>query len=182
MPSPRWISDCEARNLSSESMRKYQRLKRSLDASWGDKSLRIISVDDVRKLRESWTFSPGTMAKQLELVRSFFSFCESSGWIEKNPAKGVKAPQAKQTPTLPYSESEWRDILTGLDVYGEVHVQSPARVQRQLKALVLLMRYSVCEFLMPWVLSVIGLIHRVDCLFTRRRRVSLFPCRCRKLF
>jgi site-specific recombinase XerD len=125
----RWISDCEARQLSSESMRKYNRLSRALTAELGDKSLRSITVDDVRKLRESWTFSPGTMAKQFELVRSFFAFCESSGWIEKNPAKGVKPPQGKIAPTLPYSEAEWRDILTALDVYGEIHSQSPVRVQ-----------------------------------------------------
>ena len=112
----RWISDCEARNLAPASLRKYGQLKRELSACWGEKQVRSICVDDVRRLRESWTFSPGTMAKHLELVRSFFSFCVDSGWIEKNPAKGVKAPQSKQSPTLPYSESEWRDILTALDV------------------------------------------------------------------
>jgi integrase/recombinase XerD len=137
----RWIADCEARNLSSETLRKYKRLKGSLTTRW-PVSLRSVSVDDVRKLRESWTHSPGTQAKMLELLRAFFSFCEASGWVEKNPAKGVKAPQARQVPTLPYSEAEWRDILTALDVYASIHVQSPARIQRQLKALVLLMRFS----------------------------------------
>jgi integrase len=75
-------------------------------------------------------------------VRGFFAFCVDAGWIEKNPAKKIKAPQSKQAPTLPYSESEWKDILTALDVYSSIHVQSPLRVQKQLRALILLMRFS----------------------------------------
>lgn len=138
----RWIADCEARQFAAESMRKYKRLKGSLALRFGQASVRSVSVDDVRKLRESWTFSPGTKAKQLELVRAFFSFCVDSGWIEKNPAKKVKVSVPQQSPTLPYSEAEWRDILMALDVYRTVHEQSPLRVQKQLKALILLMRYS----------------------------------------
>jgi len=45
-------------------------------------------------------------------------------------------------PTLPFSDNQWKDILTALDVYGEIHPQSPVRIRKQLKALVLLMRYS----------------------------------------
>jgi integrase/recombinase XerD len=138
----RWYKDCEARNLTAESLRKYKRLKASLIALWGERALRSLTVDDVRKMREGWTFSPGTTGKQLELVRAFFSFCMTSGWIDKNPAAGVKAPQSKGVPTLPFSASEWKDILTALDVYGEIRSQSPVRVQRQLRALFLLMRYS----------------------------------------
>jgi integrase/recombinase XerD len=138
----RWIDDCTARNLSPASIRKYREIKAELAGQFI--SLRGISVDDVRKLRESWKekYADGTMAKRLELVRSFFSFCEVSGWIEKNPAKGVKLPQGRQTPTLPYSESEWRDILTALDCYPTIYSQSPHRICVQLRALILLMRYS----------------------------------------
>ena len=138
----RWIADCEARRLKPQSIRKYKEVKNELCAKFGSGNIRSVSVDDVRKLRESWTYSGSTTGKRLELVRAFFSFCVASGWIEKNPAKGVKSPQVKQSPTLPYSESEWRDVLTALDVYGTIHVQSPLRIQKQLKALVLLMRYS----------------------------------------
>ena len=83
----RWLKDCEARKLSAESLRKYKRLRGSMLTQWAGNALRSIAVDDVRKMRESWTFSAGTMAKQLELIRAFFSFCETSGWIDKNPAK-----------------------------------------------------------------------------------------------
>ena len=35
----RWYKDCEARNLSAESLRKYKRLKGWLIACWGDRAL-----------------------------------------------------------------------------------------------------------------------------------------------
>jgi integrase len=140
--SERWIADCEARQLKPQSIRKYKEVKSELCTKFGSAGVRSVSVDDVRKLRESWTYSGTTTAKRLELMRAFFSFCVASGWIEKNPAKGVKPPKAHPSPTLPYSEYEWRDILTALDVYGAIHVQSPPRIQKQLRALVLLMRYS----------------------------------------
>ena len=85
----RWIADCEARQLKPPSIRKYTEVKRELTARWGNIPVRSVSVDDVRKLRESWTYSGTTTGKRLELIRAFFSFCVSSGWIEKNPAKGV---------------------------------------------------------------------------------------------
>ena len=59
-----------------------------------------------------------------------------------NPAKPLKLPKHRQPPTLPFSDTEWRDILTALDVYGEIHPQSPVGIRKQLRALVLLMRYS----------------------------------------
>jgi integrase/recombinase XerD len=137
----RWLADCEARQLKPQSIKKYKEVKKELIGHWSG-PVRAISVDDVRRLRESWKYAPGTVGKRLELIRAFFSFCVGSGWIEKNPAKSVKAPQARQAPTLPFSEIEWKDILIALDMYGEIHHQSPVRIRKQLRALILLMRYS----------------------------------------
>jgi integrase len=138
----RWITDCEARQLKPQSIRKYREVKKELVQHLGGIAIRSVSVDDLRRIREGWTYTGMTTAKRLELIRAFFSFCETSGWIEKNPAKGIKSPKLKLVPTLPYSNEEWEKILWALDAYGEIHAQSPERIRRQLKALVLLMRYS----------------------------------------
>jgi integrase/recombinase XerD len=138
----RWIADCEARKLKPSSLRKYREIKKELQEKWGASSVRSISVDDVRKLREGWKYSGSTTGKRLELVRSFFSFCVDSGWIDKNAAKGIKPARYVSAPTLPYSQDEWDRILWATDAYGEIHPQSPPSSRRQLKALILLMRYS----------------------------------------
>src|ERR1017187_3720917 len=136
----RWIADCEARKLSHSSIRKYKEVAKELSERFT--SLRSVSVDDVRKLRESWKYSGSTVGKRLELVRAFFSFCLQSEWLDKNPAKGVKPPAYAATPTLPYTVQEWERILFALEAYREIHPQSPPATSKRIKALVLLMRYS----------------------------------------
>lgn len=138
----RWLSDCEARHLKPPSTKKYKHVGEELKAEWGDFSLRLLSVDDVRKLREEWKLSAATTRKRLEVVRGFLNFCLNSGWIQVNPAKAVKAPVIKQVPTMPYSDEEWKNILTAIDVLREIHPQIPETTQRKVKALILLMRYS----------------------------------------
>ena len=138
----RWLDDCAARNLKPQSVRKYREVGKELKVKWAGYLVVSPTVDDVRKLREGWKYQGTTTQKRLELVRAFFSFCLASGWIQTNPGKMVKAPKVRLVPTLPYSDNEWKKILWALDAYGEIHEQSPVRVRKQLRALVLLLRYS----------------------------------------
>jgi integrase/recombinase XerD len=138
----RWTSDCEARSLKPQSMRTYRQLERELRQVWGKLSITEVSVDDVRKHREQWKIAAASVVKRLELLRGFFLFCERSGWIQMNPAKPVRSPRIQMKPTLPFSDEEWKSILTGIDVYPDIHRQSPPIVQKKIRALILLMRYS----------------------------------------
>jgi hypothetical protein len=104
----RWLSDCEARQLKPQSIKKYREIKKELDRTFGKIIVRKASVDDIRKLRESWKYSALTTGKRLEFLRAFFSFCADSGWIEKNPAQSVKLPKVKQSPTLPFFR-KWKN-------------------------------------------------------------------------
>jgi integrase len=61
-------------------------------------------------------------------------FAVEAGWIEKNPAGKLKPPKVKDKPTLPFSEQEIGAILRACGDY-------PGK-RLQLRALVLLMRYS----------------------------------------
>ena len=137
----KFLADSEAR-LKPQSVKKYRHLVEELQREWRELPVRAITVDDVRTLRSSWKMAATTTRKRLELLRGFFRFCLDSGWVQTNPAKAVKPPQVRQSPTLPYSESEWEKITWALDAYGEIHAQSPEKVRKQLRALVLLMRYS----------------------------------------
>jgi integrase/recombinase XerD len=138
----RWISDCEARNLKPPSIKKYEHISNELKLWFGPLPVRAVSVDDLRKLRESWKHSGTTTRKRLELIRGFFSFCVASGWIQHNPAKAIKPPAEKHRPTLPYTDEEWKDILIAADAIREIHPQMPVPIQKKLKALIVIMRYS----------------------------------------
>jgi site-specific recombinase XerD len=73
----------------------------------------------------------------LEYLRSFFRFCQDSGWVDRNPAMAVKSSKVEQNPTMPFSDDEVERVLvaaralTGFGRYG-----------RQIEPMVLLLRYS----------------------------------------
>src|SRR5262249_18039466 len=130
------------RNLSSAILKKYKYVTDELSNRFRGFSLQAISVDDLRTMRNSWNYAPMTALKRLEYVRTFFSFCVNSGWIPRNPAKNIKTPKVVGNPTAPFDAEEWKRILWAVDSYCEIHPESNIRIEKQLRAFVLLLRYS----------------------------------------
>jgi integrase len=138
----RFLADRESVKLSDAMMRKYKNVAKEFKDSLGTFPLRNVTVDDIRKLRETWNLAPITSQKRLEMVRKFFGFCVDSEWLDRNPAKLVKMPPAKYDPTMPYSDSEMEKILWAAESIREAHPMIPRGTEKKLLALVLLMRYS----------------------------------------
>jgi integrase/recombinase XerD len=138
----RWIADGEARGLRPSTLRKQRERKRELSDAFKGRSVRSVSVEDLRKLRETWTCANSSAGLRLEILRNFFWFCVVSGWCASNPAKLIKAPRIVQRPTLPFSDEEWEKILWALGVFEESHPNRKKKTALQLKALVFVMRYS----------------------------------------
>ena len=134
----RLITDAEARHLGAAQLGKYRLLTRELKAFFPERLVEDISVDDLRAYRASWYLGPVTSGKKVERLRAFFKFCMESGWIENNPAKLLKLPKATPTPTLPFSESEWERIQWATEIYPD----RPKGRRAQVKAFILLLRYS----------------------------------------
>jgi integrase len=110
-----FIKDCEARNLSRNTIRKYKGLQTSLEEFARVRSLYrldALSSETIRDFRNGWKMAPLTASKQLGHVRTFFQFCIDREWITSNAAKNVKAPQLKVIPRLPFSEKEIQNILS----------------------------------------------------------------------
>jgi len=138
----RFLEDCKARKLGEAMLRKYKNVCGEIERRFGSEPVRSVSVDDVRKLRESWVLASVTTQKRLEMVRRFFSFCLDSGWIDRNPAKGITGPVANYEPTMPYSEEEIANILVATDLVREIHPKMPSGIEKKLSALILLMLHS----------------------------------------
>jgi integrase len=88
----------------------------------------------MRQFRATWTDGANYATKNLERLRAFFRFCMEDDWITKNPARRVKAPKAKNPPTLPFTDAEMQRILEACDCY-------PGNRDR-MRAFVLVMRHS----------------------------------------
>jgi integrase len=138
----RFTKDCEARGLGAAQKGKYKLLTDELTELFGAVAVRRITVDELRKYREGWKLAPITASKKLERLRTFFRFCSDGGWVQGNPAKTVRLPKASFSPTMPFSDEEWKNITIALDTFREIHPKVPERLVKKMRALVLLMRYS----------------------------------------
>lgn len=105
--------ECEARNLSNSTMRKYLTLAKQLQEF---ASGRLVYLDEVtteiaREFRRSWKDGPRAAGKKLERLRAFFKFALENGWLEESPIRHLKVPIVKDKPTLPFSREEMARIL-----------------------------------------------------------------------
>lgn len=104
-----FIVDCESRNLNQSTLRKYRSLRDNLNTHFPDAShLSECEIEGLREFRQQRKLGPRTAAKELERIRAFFRFCVENGWLQANPAKAIKAPQARVLPRLPFSERKSR--------------------------------------------------------------------------
>jgi integrase/recombinase XerD len=138
----KFLEDAKGRKLSKETIKKYRYVTKELAGKYGVIRIDAVSVDDIRSMRNEWTFAASTARKRVEYLRAFFAFCISSDWITKNPAKSVKLPKQDAVPTLPFSDEEWNGIVTALGMYREIHPQVPEDTVKELRALVYVMRWS----------------------------------------
>jgi len=136
-----FIRDCEARNLSSASLGKYRLLTKELKDEFEDRSVGSLTVDEVRRYRETWELAPVSARKKLERLRTFFRFCIENQWMHMNPAKGIKPPIAHHRPTLPVTNEDFEKILWACDLYPTQGIYREGNRTR-VKAFVLMLRYS----------------------------------------
>lgn len=87
------------------------------------------------KLQRCEVLSALTWSKELDAMRTFFSFCVESEWITTNPATRVKCPKnLKPKPIEPYTRNEIIRILAACD-----NLTTPVARLRA-RAMILLMR------------------------------------------
>lgn len=130
----KFIADATARNLAPSTLKKYRVLlgppsdtKRERSptmtefcAQKGIRFVRELDADLLREFRASWKDAPLAGLKKLERMRAFFNFAEASQWVEKSPAKAVKAPLTpSETPTLPFSDEELAAIYGAFPKFAE---------------------------------------------------------------
>jgi site-specific recombinase XerD len=136
-----FIRDCEARDLSSASLGKYRLLTNELEDVFKGRSVASLSVDELRRYRETWELAPISAGKKLERLRTFFRFCIDSRWMHANPAKGIRPPIGHQRPTLPVTNEGFEKILWACDLFPAKGIYAEGNRVR-VRAFVLMLRYS----------------------------------------
>lgn len=140
-----YLDDCAARHLSAESIKKYRTLLRKHVEGFctreGLKTVDDFDLPTLRKFRKGLPFAPLTQVKAVEMTRAFFQFCVDSEWIEKNPAKKLKAPKVKDIPTLPFEEDEVKSLIDACTKWPEVSHQAGVN-WKEMRALFLVLRWT----------------------------------------
>ena len=70
-----FIRDCEARNLSDGTTRKYKLWVGEMKTYFSGRNIGSLDIRDLREFRESWKLSPGSAVKKVGGIRTFFRFC-----------------------------------------------------------------------------------------------------------
>ncbi len=128
----RFIADCQARNLSPASMVKYERLRSRIEAYWGKRPLNDFTHAHAVEFRSRWKLAAISSAKELERMKTVFSFFLANGWIDRSPVAHLKPPVVKPSPTLPFTEKETAAIIKAADfrsgVFFRVLLHSGLRI------------------------------------------------------
>ena len=136
--SERFYADCEARMLKNPTRATYKLLLGRLMDDLGDVKLGRITVEDLREHREKWEAAPATARARIVKIRSFFRFCQESGWIPLNPAKSLNPPKESYAQKLPYTDEEFEKILWATEVYPD----RPKGRRLQVRVFILVLRYT----------------------------------------
>ena len=79
---------------------------------------------DIREFRSSWNVSARTAPRRMSMVRSFFEYCHSNEWIDRNPARMVKNPKTRDSgdgrneQKLPFTDDEIKRMYDACPKYG----------------------------------------------------------------
>jgi integrase len=140
----KFLSDAEARRLRPATLTKLRQLTKNLLCFCDKEGYRFLSqlgIEEVRKFRQEWPDAASTGNKKLERLKTFFSFCIESGWVAKNPAKGLKPAKERRVKVKFFPPDQMSKIMEAVEAYPSKNsfgYDNRARV----RAFILLLRYS----------------------------------------
>jgi integrase/recombinase XerD len=137
----RFIAARTVNKKSEATMVKYRLLEREMVREFGSRSLDTLRVDELDEYRLTWKLAGISARKKIERMRTFFKFCMSRGWTEKNPAKDLDLPDASFSPTLPVSDVDFEKLIAATERYPKKGIYAEKTGER-VKGFLLLLRYS----------------------------------------
>lgn len=131
----------EYQRHAANTQKKYDLLLKKLKAFSAERGFVMIEQwkpIHVREFRASWSISPQSAAKNLSTVKTFFEFCLSNEWIQRNPARLVKNPRGRDAADrrneqkLPFSDAELNAMYDACETrYGKQEVKWSRTIHNQ---------------------------------------------------
>lgn len=143
----KFFEDVAARGLKPPTVNKLKNLLEKRLQPWcrarGFRLLKQLDVNAIRQFRASWPDGPISAYKNIERLRSFFSFCLEASWIQKNSAKSLKPPKVERHDgrVEVFTAEEIGKILAAIGVYP-AHNSYGHDNRARLRAFVLTLQYT----------------------------------------
>ena len=101
-------------------------------SGYGIVHLADCSSEFLHRFRQAWKVNRFTSEKQTQRLKSFFTFAVTQGWIETNPASGLRPPVGgdSDVPVIPFTRTQ---VMRLIAACGE---------NEYLRTFLLVMRYS----------------------------------------
>jgi integrase len=141
----KFLADAESRDLSAATLGKYTLLFRTLRGFAQQRGLNFVadlSVDVVRDFRATLPYRGTTARKKIEELRTFFRFCQDSGWITSNPAKCIRPPKETSAPVEPFTDEELHRIRSACALYPDGSGRTHRAHAQRLRTLTELMMHT----------------------------------------
>lgn len=132
-----WLNILASTHTAPETLRKYRRLVKLLSSDLRDLQLATIKLSDLQSYSSRRKLSANSANRETQILKSFFSFCLSQGWLMTNPAERLRAPRYNPPARLPYSPDEIAMILAACERVGQNSYE-----RSRARAAILLMRYT----------------------------------------
>jgi integrase/recombinase XerD len=123
-----YLADKRAQKLKEVTLKKLEVIFQKQLVSWcnaaGIVYLKGLTLPLLRQWRNTWEDGQLASKKKQERVRGFFNFCQSSGWIQDNAAKGLSRIKVDQAPTDYFTKEEFDKIIDATYVYDSKTVNA----------------------------------------------------------
>ena len=127
--------------LEDSSRLRYRRILRRLEEFCAARSIQAmndLSLEELDRFRRSRKLARTTSARELQVLRQFFSFCVERKWTRENWAKKIKSPpNPKPREIVPYAAQQVASLLAACDRIGQT-----AYERQRARAMILLMRHT----------------------------------------
>ena len=126
----------------------YSNSHEELEAFLAEAFLGGLSTRDLARIGSSAPVSsvveglPKILSQETREAESVFGFALENKWVSENPARKLKNPTVRPSPTLPFDQEEVIRILAACDHYTDSYGRVGQPNAKKLRALVLLLRYS----------------------------------------
>ena len=123
-----FLADKRRQQLKDATLNKLETIFKKQMLSWchaaGIYLLAEFDLPYLWQWRCSWADGPLAMKKKQERVRGFSYFCQSSGWIQENPARQLSRIKVDQAPIDYFSKEEFNKIIDATYVYDSKTVDA----------------------------------------------------------